>query len=124
MVIASLADLFIFNSVEFWTGKNPITGKGPAVVDQPVDAIFKVNDKLDKSLTEVPLQANNTSFEKVEMSQVDAKTLEMNVSYADGRSEVLRGEKVGDTVNFYLNEEFITTASLTELESYVHANNI
>lgn len=122
--VASLADLFIFNSIEFWTGENPITGKGPAVVDQPVEAIFKVNDKLDKSLTEVPLQANNTSFEKVEISQIDDQTLEMNVSYVDGRSEILRGEKAGDNVNFYLNEEFITTASLIELESYVRANNI
>ncbi|WP_240182569.1 DUF3332 family protein, partial [Vibrio cholerae] len=27
----STADLFIFNSIEFWTGKNPISGKSPAV---------------------------------------------------------------------------------------------
>lgn len=122
--VASLADLFIFNSIEFWTGENPITGKGPAVVDQPVEAIFKVNDKLDKSLTEVPLQANNKSIEKAVFKQVDAQTLEMFVAYADGRSEVLRGEKMGENVNFYLNEEFITTASLIELESYIGANNI
>ena len=53
--LAATADLFIFNTIEFWTGKNPITGKSPAVADQPVDAIFKVNSKLDKSMTTVPL---------------------------------------------------------------------
>ena len=42
--LAATADLFIINSVEFWTGTNPVTGKSPAVVDMPVEAIFKVNE--------------------------------------------------------------------------------
>ncbi|MGF1699792.1 DUF3332 domain-containing protein [Photobacterium makurazakiensis] len=120
--IAATADLFIFNSVEFWTGKNPITGKSPAVADTPVDAIFKVNDKLDPSMTTVPLASvQNSDIEAASFRQLDDKTLEMNVVYQGGESVVLRGEKAGDDVNFYLDGEFITAVSVEELSQY--ANN-
>ncbi len=33
-LIAALVDLFVINSIEFWTGKNPLNGKG-ALVDLP-----------------------------------------------------------------------------------------
>ncbi|WED24460.1 DUF3332 domain-containing protein [Vibrio sp. JC009] len=121
--IASAADLFIFNAIEFWSGTNPITGKSPAVVDQPVEAIFKVNDDLDSSLTEVPL-SNNNDIKKATLQQLDENTLEMHVSYVDGAEKVLRGEKVDSAVNFYLGEEHITTVSLTELQNYVTVSNL
>ena len=49
-------DLLIVNSIEFWTGTNPVTGKSPAVVDTPVEAWMKVDDSLDDSLTEPALE--------------------------------------------------------------------
>ncbi|MCQ1056665.1 DUF3332 domain-containing protein [Photobacterium sp. DNB23_23_1] len=120
--IAATADLFIFNTVEFWTGKNPVTGKSPAVADTPVDAIFKVNDQLDPSLTTVPLASvQNSDIEAASFRQVDARTLEMNVVYQSGEQAVLRGERAGDDVNFYLDGEFITAVSVAELSQY--ANN-
>ena len=45
----------MFNTIEFWSGKNPITGKAPALVDQKSDAIIKVNQHLDPALNQVPL---------------------------------------------------------------------
>ncbi|MDG3085665.1 DUF3332 domain-containing protein [Vibrio hannami] len=121
--IASVADLFIFNAVEFWTGTNPITKKSPAVVDTPVDAMIKVNDKLDSSLTTVPV-AMNTDIEEATMQQIDENTLQMNVTYLDGTQKTLRGEKADDAVNFYLNDELITTVRVSELENYVAASQI
>lgn len=117
--IAAAADLFIFNSIEFWTSKNPITGKSPAVADMPVDAIFKINSKLDKSMTTVPLASvQNSNIEAATFRQLDDSTLEMNVSYQNGETARLRGEKAGDNVNFYLDGEFITTVSIAELNQY------
>lgn len=117
--IAAAADLFIFNTVEFWTGKNPITGKSPAVVDQPVDAIFKVNGKLDKSLTDVPLvSVQNSNIDTASFRQLDEKTVEMNIVYRDGETALLRGEKSGDDVSFYLDGEFVTVVSVDELNQY------
>ncbi|WP_066016978.1 DUF3332 domain-containing protein [Endozoicomonas atrinae] len=92
--IAATADFFIFNTIEFWTGTNPITGKSPAVVDMPVDAIFKVNHKLDKSMTEVPLD----SITSASFKQVDENTVEMQVTYTDGKQAIMRGEKSGEEV--------------------------
>ncbi|ELR64083.1 hypothetical protein C942_03164 [Photobacterium marinum] len=117
--LAATADLFIFNTIEFWTGKNPITGKSPAVADQPVDAIFKVNSKLDKSMTTVPLASvKNSDIESASFRQLDDKTLEMTVAYRNGGTAVLRGEKAGEVVNFYLDGEFISAVNLDELSQY------
>ncbi|MHC6529186.1 DUF3332 domain-containing protein [Vibrio proteolyticus] len=122
--IASIADLFIFNAVEFWTGTNPISGKSPAVVDTPADALLKVNSKLDKSLTTVPLQTNNSQIEQATMTEIDENTLEMELTYLDGTHKTLRGEKGSDSVAFYLNDQYITTVSDQELQHYVEAASI
>ncbi|MGF1758040.1 DUF3332 domain-containing protein [Photobacterium sagamiensis] len=117
--IAATADLFIFNSIEFWTGKNPITGKSHAVADLPVDAIFKVNGSLDQSMTSAPLASiQNSNIEAASFRQLDERTLEMNVAYRNGESAVLRGEKAGEDVNFYLDGEFVTAVSVDELNQY------
>ncbi|MDA0128541.1 DUF3332 domain-containing protein [Vibrio sp. MarTm2] len=121
--IAGAADLFIFNAVEFWTGKNPITGKSPAVVDMPTKNYIKVNDQLDSSLTTVPL-ANNGDIEKATMHQIDENTMQMDISYIDGTTQVLRGEKASDSVAFYLNDQHVTTVSNEELNQYIAAANI
>ncbi|MUK62746.1 DUF3332 family protein [Aliivibrio fischeri] len=122
--ISAAADLFIFNSIEFWTGKNIITGKSPAIVDKDVGgAVFKVNDKIDASMTKAPvapLQVNN-KVKSTTVEQIDANTLEMHVALLDGTQQVLRGEKVDDSVAFYLDGKHITTVQISELENYVAA---
>jgi len=85
----------------------------------PVDAIFKINSKLDKSMTTVPLASvQNSNIEAATFRQLDDSTLEINVSYQNGETARLRGEKAGDNVNFYLDGEFITTVSIAELNQY------
>ncbi len=112
--IAASADLFIFNSIEFWTGRNPISGKGKAVADMPANAIIRFNDKIDKQLTSAPIDIS-----AVNVNQVDDKTLEMLITHLDGSSSILRGKKAGENVDFFLNNELIATASIDELEDYI-----
>ena len=121
--IASVADLFIFNAIEFWTGKNPISGKSPAVVDTPTKNYIKVNDSLDSSLKEVPL-SNNSNIDHATMQQIDENTMQMDISYIDGTTKTLRGEKSEDSVAFYLDDQYVTTVSNDELNNYVSAANI
>ncbi|WP_082766724.1 DUF3332 family protein [Ferrimonas marina] len=52
------ADYVVFNSVEFWTGENPINGSGH-VFDTEVDTLIEVNRQLDDSLTEAPIAPIN-----------------------------------------------------------------
>ncbi|ENM5882716.1 DUF3332 domain-containing protein [Vibrio metoecus] len=122
--LTSTADLFIFNSIEFWTGKNPISGKSPAVVDMPANAIIKVNGQLDRSLTEAPLQTNVLPIEKATMQQLDEGTLQMEVTYVDGSRKVLRGEKGQNDVAFFLDGELLTVVSNQELNAYIQASHI
>ncbi len=92
--IAATADLFIFNSIEFWTGKNPITGKSPAVADMKLNTFLKINNMLDRSLTTVPLASvQNSDIEAATFKQLDDKTLEMQVSHSGGAITLLRGRK-------------------------------
>ncbi|WP_335908830.1 DUF3332 domain-containing protein [Shewanella indica] len=116
--ITAAADLFIFNSIEFWTGKNPITGKSPALVDMPADAVFKINHKLDKDLTTAPVKLSRAT-----MSAIDDNTLAMTLSYEDGSEQVMLGRKQGEMVDFYLDQQFIASVSIAEMESYVAARS-
>ncbi|WP_154116014.1 DUF3332 domain-containing protein [Vibrio cincinnatiensis] len=122
--LASVADLLIFNSIEFWTGTNIITGKSPAVVDMPADAIIKVNDQLNSGLTDAPLQTQVLPIEKATMQQIDEQTLQMEVTYVDGTHKVLRGTKGEETVAFYLDDELVTVVSNQELDAYIQASQI
>ncbi|ADN76335.1 conserved hypothetical protein [Ferrimonas balearica DSM 9799] len=119
--IASMADLFIFNSIEFWTGTNPITGRSPAVVDMPVEAIFKVNQHLDSSLTENPNldQKLQGKVERIQMEYLDQDSTRMNLFFEDGSERQLLGQRMGDRVEFSLDGEAIATVSVAELEAYV-----
>ncbi|MDC5706256.1 DUF3332 domain-containing protein [Vibrio europaeus] len=121
--IAGAADLFVINSIEFWTGKNPVSGKSPAVVDTPTKNYIKVNDKLDNSLKEVPL-ASNSEIDHATMNQIDAYTLQMDVTYANGSKKTLRGERLAEGVAFYLDDQYVTTVSNIELTDYVASANI
>ncbi|MBA5764023.1 DUF3332 domain-containing protein [Vibrio sp. 404] len=121
--LAGTIDLFIFNAIEFWTGTNPVSGKSPAVVDTPTKNYIKVNGQLDPALTSVPL-ARNSDVENATMKQIDDNTLQMNITYRNGEQKVLRGEKGTDSVDFYLDDELITTVSNQELNNYITAATI
>ncbi|MCH2177011.1 MAG: DUF3332 domain-containing protein [Lentisphaeria bacterium] len=40
--ICGILDLLIFNSIEFWTGKNNLLGGKPAIVDMPMSQVEKM----------------------------------------------------------------------------------
>lgn len=95
-----------------------ITGKSPALVDMPADAVFKINHKLDKDLTTAPVKLSRAS-----MSAIDDNTLAMTLSYEDGSEQVILGRKQGEMVDFYLDQQFIASVSIAEMESYVAARS-
>ena len=74
---------------------------------------------LDRSLTTVPLASvTNSDIDAATFKQLDDKTLEMQVSHRNGTTTLLRGEKSGDAVNFYLDGEFITAVTVADLDQY------
>ncbi|MBZ6066682.1 DUF3332 domain-containing protein [Aeromonas schubertii] len=115
------ADLFVFNTIEFWTGKNPITRKGPAVVDTPIKSVIEVNPHLDPSLNRVPL-ASRSHVEKVDLSYPQPDRARMEVEYQDGRRAVMEGVRRDHYVDLYLDGRKM--ASLTREEMARYASDI
>ncbi|WP_117235093.1 DUF3332 family protein [Vibrio maerlii] len=115
--ITTAADYVVFNSLEFWTGTNPINGK-PHIFDSKVDTKFKVNDELDSSLTEAPVDlSNNRSIEVGEMNQIDENTIEMEITYNNGDKGTLHGVRDGENVSYYMDGELVSQTTISQLET-------
>ena len=117
------ADTIVFNSIEFWAGKNPINGK-PHIFDTKTKTMLNINQDLDPSLRDAPLDPitqTETAEKAVYSTQVEPvndNTLDFHIVYTNGDKATLRGEKDGDIITFYMDGEFVTTASMEDLQSY------
>ncbi|PKG40419.1 DUF3332 family protein [Psychromonas sp. Urea-02u-13] len=117
-------DALVFNAIGFWSGQNPLNGK-PHIFDTKTKTMLNINDDLDPSLKEAPIDpitqigAGDKSVYSAQAQAINADTLDFHIVYTNGEKAVLRGEKQGDMVTFYMDGEFVTTASITELEAYV-----
>ncbi|PSW21878.1 DUF3332 domain-containing protein [Photobacterium sanctipauli] len=49
------ADYLVLNSLEFWTGSNPVTGS-PHVFDTKTETWIDVNENIDESLRSAPIK--------------------------------------------------------------------
>lgn len=118
-------DAIVFNSVEFWAGENPLNKK-THIFDTKTKTMMNINDNLDPSLTDAPLDpltSTETTQKEVysaQMNTVNENTLDFHIVYTNGDKATLRGEKEGEMVNFFMDGEFVTTVSIEELEK--HAN--
>lgn len=117
--VAIAADYIVFNSLEFWTGKNPLNGK-PHIFDTKMDTYIDVNHQLDKSLTTAPIAplTNNRIIEQGMMQQIDENTVQMDITYNNGEKATLVGVREGDFVTYYIDGEVVAQTSMDELAAY------
>ncbi|MDK9740173.1 DUF3332 family protein [Vibrio sp. D404a] len=115
--LTTAADYIVFNSLEFWTGKNPLTG-APHIFDSKVDTMIDVNDSLDDSLKEAPVApiTYQRQIQSGEMQQIDENTIRMDITYNDGEKAVLMGVRDGDNVSYYLDGALVSETSIQALE--------
>jgi len=113
------ADYLVFNSLEFWTGSNPLTG-APHIFDTKTDTYLDINDQLDKSLTEAPVGPITSAdmIEKGQMQQIDENTIQMDITYQSGERATLIGVRDGEMVTYFIDGEVVAQTSIDELESY------
>ncbi|WP_438468828.1 DUF3332 domain-containing protein [Vibrio vulnificus] len=117
--VAIAADYIVFNSLEFWTGKNPLNGK-PHIFDTKMDTYIDVNHQLDKSLTTAPIAplTNSRIIEQGMMQQIDENTVQMDITYNNGEKATLTGVREGDFVTYYIDGEVVAQTSMDELAAY------
>ncbi|WDE96142.1 DUF3332 family protein [Lentisphaera profundi] len=74
--VSIILDLLIFNSVEFWTGENPINGRSP-LVDIPMEQVKKMGfENIDKAQIE---RISSTEAKlHLEFENGDAITFDVN----------------------------------------------
>lgn len=113
------ADYLVFNSLEFWTGKNPITGT-PHIFDSKTDTYIDINHQLDESLTEAPISplTQNRVIERGEMTQLDENTVQMSITYQNGDEATLIGVRDGEVVTYSIDGEIVAQTSMEELAAY------
>ena len=113
------ADYLVFNSLEFWTGKNPITGT-PHIFDSKTDTYIDINHQLDKSLTEAPIAplTQNRVIKRGEMVQLDENTIQMSITYQNGDEATLIGVRDGEVVTYSIDGEIVAQTSMDELAAY------
>ncbi|OCH15322.1 hypothetical protein A6E05_18815 [Aliivibrio sp. 1S165] len=116
--ITTAADYVLFNSLEFWTGKNPISGS-PHIFDSKTDTHFKVNDELAPSLRDAPIDplVNQRTISIGEMQKIDENTIQMDITYNTGETAILRGVRDGENVSYYIDDELISQTTIAQLES-------
>jgi hypothetical protein len=90
--ICTILDLFIFNSIEFWSGENPINGKSP-LVDIPLSEVQKMG---------------MTQVVRAQVERVDEKLALLHLDFSDG-----------DKVTFdVVRDDFTYTVSYLGVEYY------
>lgn len=107
--LSSLIDLFIINSIEFWSGENPISGQSP-LVDS------KVNTAALESL-------GIHGVASARLRSVDDDLL-MYVNYSDGSQEVFHATRKDGVYSFYRGKELVLQvpeAQLKNLQAMIRA---
>ena len=112
----AMVDLMVINSIEFWTGTNPVTGRGPAVADTPVNAWMKVNNNIDSSLTKAQLSALQVSVQSTSMKVLSDDSLALSVVYVDGSEQTIMGKRLANNdVAFYADGHLVALADNQQL---------
>jgi hypothetical protein len=91
--VCSILDLLVFNSIEFWSGENPINGKSP-LVDLPMETVQKMG---------------MNDVQKAQIERLNASNAKMYIHFDNGDKlsfDVVR-EESNYTVS-YLGKKFFT----------------
>lgn len=111
-------DSLVFNSIEFWTGTNPLNGK-PHIFDTKVKTMYNMNDSLDPSLTDAPVEPiSQRQIESSTFESIDENTVEMEVTYNNGDKAVVTGVRDGEKVSYYYNGELVSETTISQLEAF------
>ncbi|CDT73416.1 conserved hypothetical protein [Vibrio coralliirubri] len=111
----TLADYFVVNSIEFWTGSNPFDGT-PHIFDSKVETMIDINGDLDPSLRDAPIDPlTYHNIEDSHIRTIDENTIEMEVTYVDGTSSAVTGVKEGANVKYFVDGEFVSETSVEAL---------
>ena len=116
--ITIAADYIVINSIEFWTGKNPLNGK-PHIFDSKVDTMININDGLSPSLRTAPVAPiSMRNIETGTMQAIDENTIQMDITYTNGDKAVIMGMRDGENVSYYFDGQLVSQTTISQLEEF------
>lgn len=119
----TLADYFVVNSIEFWTGSNPFDGT-PHIFDSKVETMIDINSDLDPSLHDAPIDPlTSHNIEDSQIRTLDEDTIEMEVTFVDGTSSTVTGVKDGTKVQYFVDGKFVSETSVDALTKAFEVNS-
>ncbi|PQJ89910.1 MULTISPECIES: DUF3332 domain-containing protein [Aliivibrio] len=115
--ITTAADYIVFNSLEFWTGKNPINGS-PHIFDSKTETMLNINDDLDDSLKTAPVApiTLQRTYETGEFQQIDENTIQMDITYSNGDKATLLGLKNDNQVSYFIDGVLVAETTIEQLQ--------
>lgn len=122
--VTGFLDLFIVNSIEFWSGSNPVSDK-PAITSIPFngDEGQTAAPVAQAQTTMVDLKTDNLeSLGITHIASAKARYLEnevlMYVVYEDGSQEVFYALRDGGVYSFYRGKELMLRINESELKDW------
>ena len=97
--ITNFLDLFIINSIEFWSGENPISNEG-ALVDMKVASLEKMGIK---------------NVASAQSRYLENEVL-MYVSYKDGTQEVFHATRQDGIYSFYRGKDLVIQVEESQMK--------
>ena len=92
--ISALLDLIVFNSIEFWSGENPVTNQ-PALVNIPKETLEKIFGEKEIDMTQI--------------QRINDREAKLYLAFADGDKMTFDVVRSNDTYSVsYLGRHFFT----------------
>jgi len=115
-------DLLVFNTIEFWAGESPLNGE-KHIFNSTNSPKYLVDQKVLNTKETFATNHHKQSTKQVysiQATQVNQNTVDYNIVYNNGDVAVLRGDKSGKEITFYLDGKFVTQASINDLQTYLN----
>ncbi|TEW49253.1 DUF3332 family protein [Psychromonas algicola] len=115
-------DLLVFNTIEFWAGESPLNGE-KHIFDSTNSPVYQVDQKVlipERTFTSINNEQTNKQVYSVQATLINKNTVDYNIVYNNGDVAVLRGDKSGEEITFYLDGKLVTHASINDLQAYLN----
>lgn len=112
---ATLGDLVVFNSIEFWSGTNPLLKKSPPLTElDPNDSWLRVNHDMPPELTE---RFENGVIENMAVTSLTEQEMIFDLNFEDGVTLEVKAIKTPEGIALYTGDQLVGSTSVAMMQN-------